>query len=103
MAASLSMVSGKPISPAALAAAMMEALWDMDSSLLTQKAALMAAYKKDCITLGREISLVRGPEIRHGKALDLDENGALIVAFSDGHTEAVNSGEVSVRGMYGYI
>ena len=63
----------------------------------------MAQYRKDCITLGQEVSLVRGEEVRHGLAQDIDEDGALVVRFPDGHTEAVNSGEVSVRGMYGYV
>ena len=64
---------------------------------------ILAEYRKNCITLGQEISLVRGDEIRYGTALDTDEAGALIVRFADGHIEAVNSGEVSIRGMYGYI
>lgn len=46
---------------------------------------------------------MRGEEVRHGLAQDIDEDGALVVRFPDGHTEAVNSGEVSVRGMYGYV
>jgi len=35
--------------------------------------------------------------------VDMDDAGALIVEFADGHRETVNSGEVSVRGMYGYL
>ena len=35
--------------------------------------------------------------------VNVDDEGALVVLFPDGHTEAINSGEVSVRGMYGYI
>ena len=103
MAASLSMIAGKPVSPARLAAAMMESLWHMDQDLLTGKDRMLDCYRKNCITLGSEISLVRGQEIRHGKALDIDEEGALIVEFSPGKRETVNSGEVSIRGMYGYV
>ena len=82
---------------------MMDALYRMDTELLTGKAHILNRYRKDCITLGKEISLVRSEEIRHGTALDIDEDGALLVRFSDGNTEIVNSGEVSVRGMYGYV
>ena len=103
IAGSLSMISGGPIDRAAVAAAMMESLHRMDSVLLPEKQALLDIYRKDCITVGQDISLVRGDEIRHGHALDVDEEGALIVRFPDGHTEAVSSGEVSVRGMYGYV
>ena len=35
--------------------------------------------------------------------LDIDGDGALIVEFAPGSTETVSSGEVSVRGMYGYV
>ena len=83
---------------------MMDALYRMDQQLLTGKAAILDAYRRDCITIGQEVSLLRvGEEIRHGRAVDMDDEGALIVEFADGHAETVNSGEVSVRGMYGYL
>lgn len=103
IAASLSMVTGKVVDRARVAAAMMDALYHMDETLLTGKDAMLMAYRQNCITIGQDISLVRGDEVRHGHALDVDAEGALIVRFPDGHTEAVNSGEVSVRGMYGYV
>lgn len=103
MAGSLSMVTGKPVSRAKVASAMLEALQDMNTTLLTGKASMMDAYRKNCMTVGMDISLLRGEEVRHGKALDVDEEGALVVRFTDGHTEHVNSGEVSVRGMYHYL
>ena len=103
IAGSLTSISGQSIDRAVVAAAMMDALYRMDMELLTGKAHILNRYRKDCITLGKEISLVRGEEIRHGTALDIDDAGALIVRFPDGTAEAVNSGEVSVRGMYGYV
>ena len=103
IAGSLSMVTGQTIDRFRVAAAELDALYAMGRDLLTRQEAMLAQYRKDCITLGQEISLVRGEEVRHGKALDIDGEGALVVLFPDGHTEAINSGEVSVRGMYGYI
>ena len=103
IAASLEMITGKRTEPACLAAAMLEALCRMDAVLLTEKSGILEQYRRNCITVGQEISLVRGDEIRHGKALSVDEEGALVVEFSDGSISSVNSGEVSVRGMYGYI
>ena len=97
------MVTGAPVDRARLAAAELEALCEMSADLLPRKAQIMTQYRRDCITLGQEVSLVRGEEVRHGLAQDIDEDGALVVRFPDGHTEAVNSGEVSVRGMYGYV
>jgi len=103
MAGSLTMVTGQPIDRSRVAAAMMDALYRMDLMLLSEKESILCRYRADCITLNQEVSLVRGEEVRHGYALSVDTEGALIVRFADGHTEAVNSGEVSVRGMYGYI
>ena len=104
IACSLDMAAGRQTDPAALAAAMLESLHRMDQTLLAGKDAMLDRYRTDCITLGQEISLVRGgAEVRYGKALSVDPEGALVVAFADGTREAVNSGEVSVRGMYGYL
>lgn len=103
MAGSLAMVTGTIPDRAALAAAMLESLWRMDSILLTHREQLLQSYRQDCITLGREILLVRGDDRCYGLALDIDEAGALVVRFRDGSVNTVNSGEVSVRGMYGYL
>ena len=104
IAASLSMITGKEIDRAKVAAAMMDALHQMDQILLTEKSEILNLYRRDCITIGQDISLLRlGEEVRHGKAVDMDDDGALIVEFSDGRRETVNSGEVSIRGMYGYL
>ena len=103
IAGSLCSVTGQNIDRARVAAAMMDALYRLDQSLLSEKEAMLHTYRRDCITLGKEVSLVRGEDIRHGTALDIDDDGALIVRLPDGSTETVNSGEVSVRGMYGYV
>lgn len=103
IACSLDMVTGRKNNLFTLAAAMLEGLYQMDRGLLLNKDQMLERYRTDCITLGQEISLVRGEEVRHGKAVSVDAEGALVVDFPDGHRETVNSGEVSVRGMYGYI
>lgn len=103
MAGSLAMMTGKEIDRAQVAAAMLDSLFQMNETLLTGKEAMFTRYRKDCITLGHPVSLVRGEEVRHALAETVDEAGALVVRYPDGHREVVNSGEVSVRGMYGYL
>jgi len=103
IAASVEMVTGTKADPAVLAAAMLEALYRMDAALLTEKERILQQYRRDCVTIGQEISVVRGDDIHHGKAMDVDPEGALVVAYPNGTVETVNSGEVSIRGMYGYI
>ena len=103
IAGSLAMAAGREIERAKVAAAMMDALHIMANRLLTEKTQILNRYRRDCITVNQEVVLVRGEEKRYGFALDIDEEGALVVRFSDGSTESVSSGEISVRGMYGYI
>lgn len=103
MAASLSMVCGKPVESSALEGHLIAALQSISKALLQDKAAIMAQYRRDCITLGKEISIHQGDTLRHGTAIDLDENGGLTIRLNDGSTETVAFGEVSVRGMYGYL
>lgn len=103
IAGSLAMVTGKPVNTDRMAAAMLNRLWGMDRVLLTEKDVILHRYRADCMTLGQQVALVRGDEKRYGHALDIDEEGALVVEFDNGQVEAVNSGEISVRGMYGYV
>lgn len=86
-----------------LIADLVTALQQMRGRLLTHKAEMMAQFRQRCVTIGSEISVLRGDEVRHGTALSVDENGGLLVAFSDGSRGTVTSGEVSIRGMYGYL
>lgn len=103
IAASLSMVTGTAISCAEVAAGLIDALVRMDRGLLSDKAESMSRYRADCITPGREIVLLRAGQARYGTALRVDDDGGLTVRFTDGTTETVTSGEVSIRGMYGYV
>lgn len=104
IAGSLHSVTGKDIDRAKVAAAMADALYRTSRDLLTKKEQILNRYRADCITLGKEVSVVKADgSVRHGIAQDIDSEGALVVRFHNGNTEAVNSGEVSVRGMYGYV
>ncbi len=100
---SLKIATGKPIEPARLAGELVRSLWEMDKDLLSGKRQLLDTYRKDCITLGKDISILRADTVSYAKALDIDSDGGLIVKDADGSIQTVQSGEVSVRGMYGYI
>ena len=102
-AGSLSMATGETVDRARLASYMIRAVYDTDQYLFDCREELLQSYKEDCITLGQEISLVRGEEVRHGEAVDLERDGSLLVRLPDGTLETVSSGEVSIRGMYGYV
>lgn len=53
--------------------------------------------------IGKEIRVIRGDETRLGKALDINDNAELVVKFENGVVENIYSGEVSIRGLEGYI
>jgi len=101
IAVSLDAFTGKPTSLPMLTGCLISHLYEMNRCLFSSD--FMTAYRKDCITLGQDISIVKGDSIAHGKAVDLDAQGGLLVRYSDGTEETVQSGEVSVRGMYGYL
>ena len=102
VACSLAMATGKPVDRNLLTANCIRELEKLSRDYLTAKEAYMAQYRKDCVTVGKQVQVIRGETIRRGKALSVDDDGGLLVAFEDGQTETVNAGEVSVRGMYGY-
>ena len=103
MACSARMILGKDVDRNRLIGEMIRAMACCDRDLLTGQEEMLRRYRRDCVTLGKEISIVRGEEVRHGVALDLDSDGGLIVRLDSGEIQTVSSGEVSIRGLYGYI
>lgn len=103
IATSLQMETRKAVEIPKMAAAMLIRLEEISQKLLPCKLQIMEQYRRDCITIGQDISVVSGNTVRHGTAISVDKDGALAVRFQDGHTETVSSGEVSIRGMYGYV
>ena len=96
-------LAGKTVSPAALAAAMVTSLHRMDSRLPKEKWMIMNQYRAACVTLKKKIMVIRGDQIRFGKAWDVDDDGRLTVSYSDSTLELLTSGEVTIRGENGYI
>ncbi len=59
--------------------------------------------RKNSLLIGKKIRIIKGEEERIGKALDIDDKGQLVIEFENGNVESIYSGEVSVRGIKGYI
>ena len=100
MATSLSAAAGTEIDTAKVAAALIQHLTSMD---YMARGAVLARYRQDCITLGQPVRVLQVGEHYTGIARDLTADGGLIVDKSHGGTVIVGSGEVSIRGMYGYL
>ena len=65
-------------------------------------AAITDDYRELCVTIGKEVSVIYPNRTINGRAIDINDNGELIVETDNGIIE-VDSGEVSVRGIYGYV
>lgn len=63
---------------------------------------LLDDYSRRCITLNREVEIIT-PTLKYPAIAEaVDSDGRLIIR-RNGKQEIINSGEVSVRGIYGYI
>ena len=105
MATSLSMALGRSVSRPALAAAEIRALDRLYARLLAgDLTADLEAYRRSCVNLGKTVQLISPDGTREtAQALDIDRDFSLVVRTGTGETKTVRSGEVSVRGMYGYV
>ena len=105
VAASLLQALGRPVSRPKLAAALLEELDRAYAALLAgDLSEYLAAYRRDCVNLGKTVQLIPfgGGERETAQAVDVDEEFSLVVRGADGKERTVRSGEVSVRGLWGY-
>ncbi len=60
-------------------------------------------YNQRLAGLGEQVKVLRDKTECIGISRGITKTGQLIVEYSDGSKEEVFSGEVSVRGLYGYV
>ncbi len=65
-------------------------------------ASFVTEYNAWLVNRGRQVRFLRRGQETIRTALGIDENGELVVEDEEGRRETVLSGEVSVRGLYGY-
>ena len=86
-----------------LAVQIIRALDRMYSVFPQGKADYLARYRADCLTPGNRVQLITPASRTEATALSIDDEFRLVVEYDDGRREALSAGEVSVRGMYGYV
>ncbi len=64
---------------------------------------ILDIWREYSVTLGREIRFTIRDKEYTGTAADIAPDGRLLVDCSDGMRRALVSGEISVRGLYGYV
>ena len=85
------------------AAALIRALDRMYAALIAgETEQYLAAYRRDCVNLGKPVRMISGEQWESAEAIGVDEQFGLVVRLADGRSRIVRSGEVSVRGLYGY-
>ncbi len=103
IATSLTLETGMKVSRGQLAAGLINSLERMYETWLQGGGDYWERYRRNCLTLGKEVRLLRRGGEETAVAEDIDRNFGLIVRHPDGRRETVTSGEVSVRGLFGYL
>ena len=104
-AASLFQAAGKPLLRAELIALCMEYFekYYEEFERTEDLRGLKAAYEALLVNRGRQVRVLEPGNEHTGTALGINDRGELLVELSGGRIEEVYAGEVSVRGVYGYV
>lgn len=104
IATSLAQELGHPVSRPVLAAVLIEELDRLYQALQAgELEPYRSAYRAACVNLGKTVQLVEHGQKETAQAVRVDDAFGLVVRDSDGRERTVRSGEVSVRGLYGYV
>ena len=82
--------------------ALLEELESLRRELPQETAERRQEYGAACLNLGRRVRVLRPGGERAALAVSLTPDYGLAVRYDDGTEEVLRSGEVSVRGLYGY-
>lgn len=85
-----------------LAAALLEELDYLRGEVLFAPEKWLELYRTACLNIGQTVQLIRGETRERVEAVAVDGQFGLVVRHENGELETVRSGEVSVRGLYGY-
>lgn len=103
-ATSLKLVTGSPVNRKELLGLVLnhfEKLYESFKNDLNLEETIKIC-KEHSALIGKEVHIIQGNNIRTGKAIDINNEGELIVEFDTG-IETIYSGEISVRGLNGYV
>ncbi len=103
-AGSLAQISGRKIERTALLCGVLnefEALYD--GWLAGEQDAILSDYKQVSATIGRSVRAIYTDSEIEGTAVDVQEDGTLVVRTSAGEYIVLHAGDVSVRGIMGYV
>ena len=102
IAGSIRTAAGIRVDRAALAAALITELDAMTDAWSEDPRAYLEPYRALCLTVGKDVRILRGDTQTTAFAEAVTEDFALLVRYPDGTREALTGGEVSVRGLLDY-
>lgn len=97
-AGSLEMVTGRAVDLPALEGALMAQI-----ERRIDHFDFLREYQERCVTIGAQVRVVAPTEVYEGMAEAMDDTGALLVRDATGGLRRVLAGDVSIRGMMGYV
>ena len=105
MASSIRRETGKEINRAKLLGSFLNIFEDYYEKFLETEdlSILLEEYNRFLVNCGKEVKIIEKEQERILTAIGIDDRGRLIVEDKNGHRERIISGEVSVRGLYGYV
>ena len=100
-ATSLDLECGHPVSRVKTVQAVMRAAEETEQML--RQGTFMSVYEQYSATMGRPVSVQAVGETFTGTAERIKEDGVLVVRTASGELREVMAGDVSVRGLMGYV
>lgn len=105
MASSIRLETGKEVNRAELLGTFLNVFETYYETFLETEdlTKLSEEYNRLLVNRGREVKIIEKETERILTAVGIDDKGGLIVEDCNGQRETIISGEVSVRGLYGYV
>ena len=98
-AGSVEMLTGKHIAAADYAVTVFRRFEELffDEKFPENQERILRRYREDLFFLGQEVEVHGSSDCYRATALDIDEEGRLLVRDGEGTLHALNSGEISIR------
>jgi BirA family biotin operon repressor/biotin-[acetyl-CoA-carboxylase] ligase len=105
MATSLKLQSGTEVNKLKVLSSMLRFFESYYEEFIRDKTldSMIKAYNGLCVNVGKELSVIEKESKRTVYGVEVASDGALIVKNQDNTLSKIHAGEVSVRGLYGYI
>ncbi len=64
---------------------------------------ILEGYRSNCINFTDKVKIIEEVKTYEAQVLAIEKEGALVVRDDEGNEKRIVAGEVSVRGLYGYV